>query len=103
MNEVGEIIHLARSGRLILKLNEKNNDKNLNKSGEILIDSNGKKIGRIVELIGSVKSPFASVEISNSKAKFLEGTKVFAIERQTQKDRFLTKNFSRKSIKRNRK
>jgi rRNA processing protein Gar1 len=65
MEKIGEIIHLAKSGRLIVKV-EQNIDHRL--IGQLLIDDKGAKVGKIIELIGSVKSPYASVMPSlNSK------------------------------------
>ena len=58
MEMIGEIIHMAKSGRLIVKVEEKTNH---NLIGQALIDNNGSRIGKIIELIGSVKSPYASV------------------------------------------
>jgi len=58
MEKIGEIVHLAKSGRLIVKI-EKNINHNL--IGQSLIDDNGSKVGKIIELIGPINSPFASV------------------------------------------
>ncbi len=58
MEMIGEIIHMAKSGRLIVKVEENTNH---NLIGQALIDNNGSRIGKIIELIGSVKSPYASV------------------------------------------
>ena len=48
--EAGEVIHIAKSGRLILKIG---NGIEL-KPGENLFDNAGKKVGRVTELIGPV-------------------------------------------------
>ena len=61
---IGEIIHMAKSGRLIVKV-EENTTHNL--IGQALIDNKGSRIGKIIELIGSVKAPYASV-MPTSKA-----------------------------------
>jgi RNA-binding protein len=58
MEKIGEIVHLAKSGRLIVKIEENINH---NLIGQSLIDDNGSKVGKIIELIGPVKSPYASV------------------------------------------
>jgi RNA-binding protein len=73
--EVGEIIHLARSGRLIVKLNTVGAEKV--KSGEVLIDGSGRKIGRVTELIGPVRTPYASVITMTDRIGRLVGSKVF--------------------------
>jgi RNA-binding protein len=58
MEKIGAIVHLAKSGRLIVKI-EENITQNL--IGQSLIDDRGTKVGKIIELIGPVKSPYASV------------------------------------------
>lgn len=73
--EVGEIIHLARSGRLIVKLNASGAERV--KSGELLIDGSGKKVGRVAELIGPVRTPYASVITMTDRTSRLVGSKVF--------------------------
>jgi RNA-binding protein len=74
-NEVGEIIHLAKSGRLIVKLNALGAERI--KAGELLIDGSGRKVGRVAELLGPVKTPYASVITMTDKTSRLVGSKVF--------------------------
>lgn len=74
-NEVGEIIHLAKSGRLIVKLNAAGAERI--KAGELLIDGSGRKVGRVAELLGPVKTPYASVITMTDKTSRLVGSKVF--------------------------
>lgn len=57
MELLGEILHFSKSGRLIVKIDQ--NRKNP-RAGSIVFN-NEKKLGKIVELIGSVKSPYASI------------------------------------------
>ena len=71
MQEVGEILHIAKSGRVIVKLSQ-----NVN-SGEILLDSKGKKVAKVVELIGSVKAPYASAVPVTDIIKKYVGAKVY--------------------------
>jgi RNA-binding protein len=71
LQEVGEILHLAKSGRVIVKLEKKVN------TGEILLDSKGKKVARVVELIGSVKAPYASAIPMTDRIKKYVGTKMY--------------------------
>jgi RNA-binding protein len=73
--EVGEVMHLARSGRLIVKL--KTTDGDRIKPGELLIDGSGRKVGRVVELLGPVSSPYASVIPMTDRTSRLAGSKVF--------------------------
>jgi RNA-binding protein len=72
---IGEVMHLAKSGRLIVRLQEKG--KHI-KSGELLIDSNGKRVGKVIEVIGPVNSPYASVAPSTDKTKKIIGSSVFS-------------------------
>ena len=73
LTEVGEILHKARSGRLIVKLDEKN----LVNAGDLLFNSNCVKIGSINELIGPVRSPYASIITSNDKFQVVNGDKIY--------------------------
>jgi RNA-binding protein len=57
MELLGEILHFSKSGRLIVKIDQ--NRKNP-RAGSIVFN-NDKKLGKIIELIGSVKSPYASI------------------------------------------
>ena len=45
LQEVGEVLHIAKSGRLIIKLSQKVNP------GDIFVDAKGKKVAKVVELI----------------------------------------------------
>ena len=73
MEKIGEIVHLAKSGRLIVKVEENINH---NLIGQSLIDDEGSKVGKIIELIGPVKSPYASV-IPTLNSKYSIGGVVY--------------------------
>lgn len=72
VGEIGEVLHLARSGRLIVKLTSEA------RPGEILVDGAGKRVGKIAELIGPVKAPYASVIPMTDRTARLVGAKVFS-------------------------
>lgn len=72
VGEIGEVMHLARSGRLIVKLTAEA------RPGEILVDGAGKRVGKIAELIGPVKAPYASVIPMTDRTARLVGAKVFS-------------------------
>ncbi|MEM2141219.1 MAG: Gar1/Naf1 family protein [Nitrososphaera sp.] len=72
VGEIGEVMHLARSGRLIVKLSSEA------RPGEILVDASGKRVGKIAELIGPVKAPYASVIPMTDRTAKLVGAKVFS-------------------------
>jgi len=71
--QVGILTHQAKSGRLIVKLTKEV------RPGASLLDGDGKRLGRIVELIGPVRAPYASVAVISSRLGragdpvFLEG------------------------------
>ena len=75
-DEVGEILHLAKSGRLIVKLNTAGAERI--KPGELLIDGSGRRVGKIAELLGPVKTPYASVITMTDRTSRLIGSKVFS-------------------------
>ena len=74
MQEVGEVLHIANSGRVIVRLSKEI------KEGQGLCDKDNQKIGRVTELIGPVKSPFASAIPLTNNLKKISGTKVFSLE-----------------------
>ncbi|KAG2473399.1 MAG: hypothetical protein NPMRTHETA2_1220001 [Nitrosopumilales archaeon] len=74
MQEIGEIMHLARSGRVIIQLTK------LVEEGQVLCDEKSGKVAKVMELIGPVAKPYASaVPLTNNIKKFT-GKKVFALE-----------------------
>jgi len=74
LEEIGEIMHLAKSGRLVVRLTCIGNEP---KSGELIIDTNGKRIGKVIEVIGPVTAPYASVAPLIDKITKIIGTRVF--------------------------
>ena len=74
MQEVGEVLHIANSGRVIVRLSKEI------KEGQILCDNNNQKIVRVTELIGPIKNPFASAIPLTNNLKKISGTKVFSLE-----------------------
>jgi len=75
VGEIGEIMHLAKSGRLIVKLNAAGAGI---RAGELLVDGSGKRVGRVAELIGPVSAPYASVIPMTDRTSRLVGSKVFS-------------------------
>jgi len=72
MQEAGEILHKARSGRLIIRLTG-----NVG-TGTILLDSKGRNAAKVVELIGPVSKPYASaIPASDRVGTGKEGKKLF--------------------------
>ena len=74
MQEVGEILHLANSGRVIVRLSK------VIQQDQILCDENSTKVAKVTELIGPVAKPYASaISLTNNIKKFV-GKKMFALE-----------------------
>ena len=74
MQEVGEILHLARSGRVIVRLSK------VVTQDQILCDESSTKIAKVTELIGPVAKPYASaISLTNNIKKFV-GKKMFVFE-----------------------
>jgi RNA-binding protein len=72
MQEVGEILHKARSGRLIIRITGTVG------AGSILVDSKGRSAAKVVELIGPVSRPYASaIPASDRVGTGKEGKKLF--------------------------
>ena len=67
-------MHLAKSGRLIVRLTSVHREP---KSGELIIDTNGKRIGKVIEVIGPVTAPYVSVVPMIEKINKIIGIRVF--------------------------
>ena len=67
-------MHLARSGRVIVRLS------NTVGANQILCDDKSVKVAKVTELIGPVTKPYASaVSLTNNIKKFV-GKKMFTFE-----------------------
>ena len=74
MQEVGEILHLASSGRVIVRLSK------TVLQDQILCDEKSTKVAKVTELIGPVAKPYASaMSLTNNIKKFV-GKKMFAFD-----------------------
>ncbi|MDA4126747.1 MAG: hypothetical protein OK452_06055 [Thaumarchaeota archaeon] len=61
MLQVGIILHQAKSGRLIVRLSKEVSP------GVVALEEGGRRLGKITELIGSVKKPYASIAVVSSR------------------------------------
>lgn len=95
MNELGEILHIAKSGQVIVKLSFDASDKNA--TGLSVLDINGRQIGKILEIFGPVRSPYASVQPSRQKLTGIVGTKVFVTDEGTFRNTRLNRSFPHKA------
>jgi len=74
LQEVGEILHLASSGRVIVRLSKAVTE------DQILCDENSTRVAKVRELIGPVAKPYASaISLTNNVKRFI-GKKMFASE-----------------------
>ena len=74
MQEVGEILHLASSGRVIVRLSK------IVLQDQILCDEKSTKVAKVTELIGPVAKPYASaISLTNNIKKFV-GKKMFTFD-----------------------
>ena len=74
MQEVGEVLHLASSGRVLIRLSKPLRD------GQIIVDSSGTKIAKVSEMIGPVDAPYASaLPLTNNIKKHI-GQRVYVVE-----------------------
>ncbi len=75
MQEVGEVSHVAGSGRVVIKL--------LNgplSEGQVVCNRNNVKVARVMELVGPVAHPYASaISLSNNIKRFV-GQRIFAMD-----------------------
>ncbi|HEX9846119.1 MAG TPA: Gar1/Naf1 family protein [Candidatus Nitrosotenuis sp.] len=74
MQEIGEIIHLAGSGRVIIRL------KQILDEGNFVCDNTGRRIAKVTELIGPVASPYASAISLTNNIKKYTGKKVYFLD-----------------------
>lgn len=90
---IGEVIHLAKSGRYVVKLFESGYKI---RSGEIIYDDSGRRTGKVIETIGPVSAPYASVLPLLDRPKKAVGERVFSANNKQVK---ITRrrNFGKKS------
>lgn len=81
--EVGEVMHLTKSGRAIIRLTQSVSNQPI--TGEILFDQYGKAILRVIEVIGPIVAPFASATpLTDRKSKVI-GIRVFRADSSSSK------------------
>jgi RNA-binding protein len=81
LQEIGEIIHLAGSGRVIIRL------KRALDEGNFVCDNTGRKIAKVAELIGPVTSPYASAISMTNNIKKYTGKKVYFLDEPVIKEK----------------
>lgn len=74
LQEVGEVLHLAGSGRVIIRLSKPLKD------GQVIVDGTGIKVAKVSEMIGPFDAPYASaIPLTNNIKKHL-GKQVYITE-----------------------
>ncbi len=74
MQEVGEVLHLANSGRVLIRLSKPLHD------GQIVVDNSGTKVAKVSEMIGPVDAPYASAIPLTNNIKRHIGKHVYVVE-----------------------
>ena len=70
-----KVLHLARSGRLILQSNE------VFKENSILYDDKERKVAKVIEVFGPIKSPYISAMPLTDRIKRIIGKNVHTSQR----------------------
>jgi RNA-binding protein len=85
---LGKVMHQSKSSNnLIITLNSDV------KIGQLVIDKDGKVLGKIFDIFGPVKTPYASIKLNQD----------INLKKINEKPIFMSKNLSRKRNRRNRK
>jgi RNA-binding protein len=95
MELLGEILHFSKSGRLIVKIDQNRK----NPRAGLIVFNNEKKLGKIVELIGSVKSPYASIAPFIQPRSKTVGMKVYTNSINNKVKAARPRNFSKRNKK----
>jgi RNA-binding protein len=74
LQEVGEVLHLASSGRVVIRLSKPVHD------GQIIVDGAGTKVAKVSEMIGPVDAPYASAVPLTNNIKKQIGQRVYIAE-----------------------
>jgi rRNA processing protein Gar1 len=86
---------MARSGRLIVKAQTQVRD------GSLIVDEKGRRTGKVMETIGSVASPFLSVQPLTDRVERIIGTKLYIQDRPADRSGNNMERGSRDQYKRN--
>ena len=69
---IGTAIHVAKSGRLVIKA------KGDIRTGEFVFDERGNQVGKVLEVIGPTRSPYLTVIPANEQSKRVIGRLVYS-------------------------
>jgi len=82
LKQIGEVLHLSKSGNLIIKLQTQSIPP-LNSL--VFTFSQNKLVGRVVDVMGPVASPYIAVKPEIDRPEKLAGSKVYVEERRSLK------------------
>ena len=71
--KAGTVLHLAKSGRLVISVSSHL------KEGEILVDDNGKKVAKNIEIFGPVSSPYSIASVITDRPKHYIGSDLYTL------------------------
>jgi RNA-binding protein len=71
VDRVGYVLRVSRSRRVIVKLEKEV------KEGRTLYDERGRKVGKVIEVFGPIRAPYASLQPLTDRLRGLIGRKVF--------------------------
>jgi len=75
---LGRIIHLNSNGNVIVKA------RNVPRMGDTVVDGDLKKIGRVFDIFGPVKSPYVTVKSAKHNHK-LKNKKLFILHKKNKR------------------
>lgn len=73
MRRLGYFLHKAPSGKLIIKIT----NHRVPRLGSKVVDSRGRLVGTVVDIIGSVKSPYAVVKPADKEVELRSYEELF--------------------------
>jgi len=71
VEKVGYVLRISRSKRIIVKLEKEVRE------GDILYDDRGRKAGKVIEVFGPIRAPYASLQPLTDRLRGLVGRKVY--------------------------
>ncbi len=82
MRRLGKVLHLSKSGNLIVRVDASNND-NPARVGSEVYDTKLEKIGIVNNVLGPISAPYLSLTPgSNISLEKIEGKTVYLLEKR---------------------
>jgi len=80
VQRLGLVLHVSPSRNVIVKV------ENVPRIGETVVDERLKPVGKVVDLIGPVSSPYASVRVTIENPQKLANAKLYALPSKRRKE-----------------